>query len=260
MPANSNDKPLDFADISSFLKTTGSLDQLIVGGQAVALWTKIYAGELRRADKGMLAVSKDLDFHGTRADARELGKKLKTAPLFAGMDEATPSIAVLTAKIGARKFGIDIINNVLGVDHRSLRKLTIQVEIELADRTLVRINLLHPAACLISRATNILSPATARRDPLAFRQMTAAMDVAKAHIRASLKAGDWKDVKLTIDTLRAWLLKPETYMMRTKTKHDALDILKYAFRLKSIDERYRERTLGPLIEKIEQKRARATHS
>lgn len=133
MPADSDDKPLGFADISSFLKTTGSLDQLIVGGQAVALWTRIYAGELRRVDKGMLAVSKDLDFHGTRADARELGKKLQTAPLFAGMDEATPSIAVMTAKVGARKFGIDIINNVLGVDHRSLKKLTIQVEIELAD-------------------------------------------------------------------------------------------------------------------------------
>lgn len=82
------------------------------------------------------------------------------------------------------------------------------------------------------------------------------MDVAKAHIRASLRAGDWKDVKLTIDTLRAWLQKPETYTMRTKTKHDALDILKYVLRLKSIDERYRERTLGPLIEKIEQKRSR----
>ena len=44
--------------------------------------------------------------------------------------------------------------------------------------------------------------------------------------------------------------------MRTKTKHDALDILNYAFRLRSIDGRYRERTLGPLIKKIEQKRAR----
>lgn len=89
--------------------------------------------------------------------------------------------------------------------------------------------------------------------------MKAAIDVVKAHIRTSLKAGDWKDVKLTIDTLRAWLLKPETYTMRTKTKHDALDILKYAFRLKSIDKRYRERTLGPLIEKIERRRARAAH-
>jgi hypothetical protein len=176
------------------------------------------------------------------------------------MDEATPSIAVLTAKIGTRKFGIDVINNVLGVDHRSLKKLTAQVEIKLADGTPVRINLLHPAACLISRATNILSPATARRDPLAFRQMKAAMDVTKAHIRASLKAGDWRDVKLTIDTLRAWLIKPETYTMRTTTQHDALDILRYAFRLKTIDERYRQRTLGPLIGKIEQKRARVVRS
>lgn len=258
--SSNDDKPLDFADISSFLETTGSLDQLIVGGQAVALWTKIYAGELRRANKGMLAVSKDLDFHGTRADARALGKKLRTAPHFAGMDEATPTVAVLTAKIGARDFDIDIINNVLGVDHRSLKKLTIQVEIALTGGAPVRIKLLHPAACLISRATNILSPATARRDSLAFAQMKAAMDVAKAHIRASLKSGDWKDVKLTIDTLSAWLLKPETYVMRTKTTHDALDVLKYALRLKSIDERYRERTLRPLIEKIEQRRARAVRS
>lgn len=114
---------------------------------------------------------------------------------------------------------------------------------------------MHPVLCLKSRIGNIMSPATQRRDEIAFRQLNAAWWVVRAYIEEALDAGDQREA---IDCLRDLLHYARRHSWGKDahliTDADILDIPRSFLDDTHLDERWRKYTLAPEIEKIERKR------
>lgn len=232
----------------------------LVGGQAVNLWAWIYKGRDPALDPHDPMTSRDLDYFGTFQAAQAFADALDgtvSKPDSGTMN--SPNTALVTAVWDGKKLEIDFLNGILGVSRRELENgvsaLSAAAMID-GKEVEVRVAIMHPVSCLKSRVANMLSPATMRRDRVAWSQLHAAIAVLNCYLDDALMDRDWKEAKTCIQAIATYL-RSNSYGRQAKAELgvDLIDILKRLEDRPEIDERYREKILRPMISVIEEKQA-----
>jgi hypothetical protein len=138
--------------------------------------------------------------------------------------------------------GVSIIRLQAGSDERQFR----------AD-----VAVMHPVLCLKSRIANMLSPATMRRDRFAWKQLHVSIAVLKIYISDALDDGDIEEANQCFREIFNYL-RSGHYGRRVAYELgvDPLQILEQFASDSRLDERYRELTLGKMIDRIQRARQR----
>jgi hypothetical protein len=153
-----------------------SSEAILIGGQSLNLWAETYKS--RQGELGALAPfeSKDIDFLGTVKDVQACARALGGRARYPSLYDATPEVGVIDIDLHGKPLQINFLGSVAGLRNSEIRKAAVRIRFH--D---VEIRVLHPLNLLQSRLINVCG-AVGRTDPLAFRQMRAAILVAAAYI------------------------------------------------------------------------------
>lgn len=227
----------------------------LVGGQALNFWAERYWETPGLAEYGPFT-SKDIDYFGRISAAEKLAKVLNGNLKYPDADDSSPSMAVVEAKVDGQKLEIDFLRHVLGVEPNSLERLAVDIAVPLgADAGRIMIPIMHPVHCFQSRITNAYR--LDRTKGIAARQLQAAPIVVRAYLLEMLGAGHLKEVFASVRELFAYLRSDTNG--RKAHRILSLDPLKIFEELAAdqrLDSRYREKTLGPMIERLARIRSR----
>lgn len=172
-------RPRDAAELIAQTCTEGTI---LVGGQAVAFWIA-YFGIASR----LPALTKDIDFLGTRNDAKRAAERLVLPHKLklASLDDPPPNTAVLSVQLQgyAEPVLIDYLSGVLGLDSRDIVRSAVTVEVEKA-----RLGVVHPLQLLQAKLWNLYRIA-AKRTPEGVEQARLAIEIAAAFIDSQIGAG-----------------------------------------------------------------------
>jgi len=230
---------------------------VLVGGQAIWLWTEL----LRRNSTALRQLgpvsSFDVDFFGFYSTAKQLADAFNAVACKPGADDATPSSAKVEIHINGRDVVVDFIDHVLGItDSKKLRRRAVQLDFGPAlgiDN--LPLTALHPVHCLISRTANCLSPALQRMDQHSITQLRASYHIARRWIVMHLQqntAGSLKEAKRSIKELFEWA-RSSPYARRLAKEFPDLspvNILSEVSQHSNLDSTYVEKTLRAMIRKL----------
>jgi hypothetical protein len=246
----------DVIQISS--KLTLDDDTFLVGGQATNLWAWYYQDKSDLLSPSKPLTSQDIDYFGTFKAAQIFAEALGGKAHKPSKDTMnTPSTALVIAKWDGQDLEIDFLNGVLGVSKRELENgisvLRVSAQVDGLEKE-ADIALMHPILCLKSRVANMLSPATKRRDEIAWAQLHASIEIVKAYIEDSLESDDWEEAKNCIQSLCSYL-KSSIYGRQVDSELgvDLIEILRHFHGHERIDDRFLELTLAPEIERLTEK-------
>jgi hypothetical protein len=152
---------------------------VLVGGQAVALWTAHLQSRLM--DTGMAAqvVSNDLDFLGNAEDTRMAGKLLGGKIQVSKWEDRTTlaGVAIFLDGDGYER-RLDFLQSPYGMGSEDVRQTAVQVELTLTDDRRIYVWVMHPERCMESRVHN--SVLENKQTDLAWRQLWASVLCARA--------------------------------------------------------------------------------
>ncbi|ANT54465.1 MULTISPECIES: hypothetical protein [Mesorhizobium] len=245
--------PVDVLQIAS--KLTIDDATFVIGGQATNLWAWFYQDRTPELSSSSELTSKDIDYFGTKKAAESLAQALGGKVYLPNADDMnTPNTAVVVAEVNGKKLQIDFMHGVLGLTKRELENGVSVIRLEAdSDGKLLRadVAVMHPVLCLKSRVANMLSPATMRRDKFAWKQLYATIAILEVYIRDALDDGDIKEVNRCFREIFNYL-RSDRYGRRVVDELgvDPLKILETFASDSCLDERYRELTLGKMIDRI----------
>ncbi len=236
----------------------------VIGGQATNLWADFYRDRDPELQSAGPFTSKDIDYYGSREVAQRFADAIGGELRLPEMDDVTPNTALVIATVGSRKIIIDFLNSVIGIHARELQKgvsAIVLSDVLDGQEVEIEVKLLHPIMCLKSRIGNILSPVTNRHDDIAFRQLKAAMIVARLYIDEALgdeDRGGWRDARRCFSSLSEYLYSDEFgKKVHSELNIDPLNIIRHFADDPRIDARYRHHQLQGMITRIEGRRKRA---
>jgi hypothetical protein len=152
--------PLSKEEVNRVLLRLGPLTAdrsvVLVGGQAIAYWTRILGVSDRMPTVAQLT-SKDIDFEGSARAARHAASLLGGSVRIAGIDDATPNTGVVrfVDSDGVER-EIDFIDAPLGLRARDVRNTAIRLLItDASGSNEVPVWILHPERCMESRVYNV---------------------------------------------------------------------------------------------------------
>jgi hypothetical protein len=149
-------RPLSVRDVGELLhRSARARNAILVGGQALNVWAVHYGLAAETA-----AVSQDIDFFGSRADAIAAGLDWDAEVLTATLDDHTPNSAVVLIEIDNEERGIDFLGNIAGVDSAELRRWAATVRGEGFEFCVM-----HPLHVLQSQFENIYGILRRRDEP-----------------------------------------------------------------------------------------------
>jgi hypothetical protein len=175
--------PLSEKDVEWVLRAleplSGDRTIVLVGGQAIAFWTRFLA--LRSPEIGALGplTSKDIDFEGSARAARQAAVLLGGTARIASLDDQTPNtgIVVFRDSEGIER-EIDFINEPLGLRARDVRDTAVRVLISGGAPSIdVPLWVMHPERCMESRIYNV--QILHHADEFAMRQLSASVACAR---------------------------------------------------------------------------------
>ena len=238
-------------------------EAFVIGGQATNFWAWLYRD--KEADlrlKGPFT-SEDIDYFGTAEVARAVAAALGGTILLPNhADDHTASTALIETTINDKPLRIDFLGAVLGVQNKPLVRNVSTVEIpgDIGGKpATVRVKVMHPLHCVKSRIANMLSPLLNRRDRIAQTQAEASLVILRRHISDRLDEDDkkagWREAHLCFREMYQYL-RSDGYGKKADLELgvDPLAVLKHFENDSRIDQRYRNRTLKPMITKIEARR------
>lgn len=242
-------------ELSSILSLSDGA--FLVGGQALNLWAERYSAAPELVAYGPYT-SKDIDYFGHRQAAEKLAAALHGEVSYPTLDDMTPHTAIVTADVAGEHLVIDFIDNVLGVQPKKLKKLAVEISapVKVGDKVgVVLIPVMHPLHCLQSRVANTIK--LRRSDDLAARQLQASVYVLREYLREMLREGHVAEVTGTIKDL-FWYLKsdPEGRRSWGILALDPIAIFEELSPDERLDERYREKTIGPMVERLKRVQSR----
>jgi hypothetical protein len=192
---NSPPRHLDHIEVELLLKKLETVDAVVVGGQALALWCRLFLDQEPRIANTYSLTSEDLDVYGSAQNARTFAALLDDAELIVTPAwDASPNSAVVIGKIGDHTVRIDFMRNILGVDSKSIKQYFVTLQRPSTDGSdFIRFSLLHPLDCLRSRLSNINE--LHRQGVHAIASATAAMVVVDLFIGELLQTDRLKDAQ-----------------------------------------------------------------
>lgn len=199
--------------------------------------------------------SVDIDYFGSFRVAQDFAALIGGRVFRPDADTMnSPSTAKVVTEYDGKILTIDFLNGILGVKPKELETgvSNLIVEADLAGEPKhVEIAVLHPVLCLRSRVANMLHPALLRRDAFAWRQLHAAIAVVTCYVGENLDLGDWREAKLCLADLFAYLRSdPMAHRAETELGVDLLAILRRFADDERIEVRYRSHQLTSMIERV----------
>jgi hypothetical protein len=146
---------LSASEVEKLLKYLERVRAVVVGGQALVLWSRLFLDRVPQIADIYSLSSEDIDVYGTASDAKTFAKLLENAELHIPPRwDNSPNVAVVTGTIGSHPVRIDFLRSILGVEHRSIKENYVTLTKDTPAGPL-NISLLHPLDCLRSRLSNI---------------------------------------------------------------------------------------------------------
>ncbi|MGH9929823.1 MAG: hypothetical protein ACREA9_11435 [Pyrinomonadaceae bacterium] len=111
-------RPLAIRDVGELLKRSPRTGEaILVGGQALNVWAVHFGLAAETA-----ALSDDIDFFGSRAQAIAAGLDWGAKVATPSLDDQTPNSAVVMVEVDDEERGIDFLNSIAGVESRELSR------------------------------------------------------------------------------------------------------------------------------------------
>lgn len=136
-------------DAAKLIGQTNSPHTVLIGGQAIALWCKRYG-----IDPRLPVLTEDVDYLGTRAEARRISARLKIPHTLkiANLDDATPNSALLLVELEGYPdpVMVDYLASIVGVDTKELERSAVVVEYEGE-----KLRVIHPLLLLQAKIWNL---------------------------------------------------------------------------------------------------------
>ncbi|MCX6901997.1 MAG: hypothetical protein NTW03_00665 [Verrucomicrobia bacterium] len=137
--------------IRPLLEALSQSDAVIVGGQAINLWSETYQKEEEPWISLRPFTSRDLDALGSAAALLQCSRHVQGQALFPQPGQNTVNIGKLTMVIGGQEVDADFLSEVKGLNNQEIR-LTAKV---IAWNKL-HLRLLHPVLCVESKTINLM--------------------------------------------------------------------------------------------------------
>lgn len=152
---------------------------VLVGGQAVAIWTAYLQSRLADGLIGGQVVSGDIDFLGKAEDVRLAGKLLGGQIQLAKWEDRTTlaGVAIFLDSDGHER-RLDFLQSAYGMSSEDVRNTAIEVDLLLGEDRRVHVWVMHPERCMESRVHNSALPN--KQTDLAWRQLRASILCARA--------------------------------------------------------------------------------
>ncbi len=152
---------------------------ILVGGQAVALWTVYLQDQLEHAVMPAEVVSSDLDLLGVARDAQRAAELLGGRVYLSRWEDRTPLTGVALFLDGdGHERRLDVMHGIHGMRSDDIRDTAIEVDVRLDDGRRVPVWVMHPERCMESRVYN--SVLANKQTDLAWRQLRASILCARA--------------------------------------------------------------------------------
>lgn len=201
---------------------------VLVGGQALIYWLTYYRDRVEALRQLSFVTSDDVDFYGTQEDAHRMAAAIAGSDVRNfGVDSLSAATAVIRFRDGAgEERQIDFLRTVHGVDTDQVRNTAI--EIELRDRanhpTGIRLRILHPVLCLVSRFHNTHS-FPKYQEARGLRQALASVGIACGYLQDQIDAGHIRIAHNAIKIVAELASSPEGRAVYNQFQLDALEAI-----------------------------------
>ena len=139
-------RPLSVRDVGELLQRSPRARHVVlVGGQALNIWA-VWFGLAAETT----AVSRDIDFFGSRADAVAAGLDWHADVNTASLGDHTPNAATVIVTIDDEQHGIDFLSSLAGVESAELRRWAGKVR-----SGAYELRVMHPLHVLQSQIENV---------------------------------------------------------------------------------------------------------
>lgn len=138
-------------EIRPLLEALSHCDAVIVGGQAINLWSETYQKDEEPWISLRPFTSRDLDALGSAAALLECSRHMQGRALFPDPGQKTVNTGKLTAVMGGKEVDADFLSEVKGLNNQEIRqtaKVIVWNELHL--------RLLHPILCVESKTVNLM--------------------------------------------------------------------------------------------------------
>lgn len=147
---------------------------VLVGGQAVAIWTGYLADRLTDPLIASRIASRDLDFLGNAEDTRKAGELLGGKTQVSKWEDRTTLAGVAIFLDGeGHERRLDFLQSPYGMSSEDVRNTAVEIDLLLSDDRQVRVWVMHPERCMESRVHN--SVLENKQTDLAWRQLRASI-------------------------------------------------------------------------------------
>lgn len=193
--------PLTGDEVRQILESS-SEDTVLVGGQALALWSQIY--HVLPPDELSGGISADIDFIGSASAARTAGRALNRSGGSWKLHEvdpgdATPQTAKLSLTVNDSGYKeIDFLGAIVGVNTDRVKTRAVQMKLPGISRG---VKIIHPLDLLASRLHN-LADIPGKRDAQGVAQAHLAISVVRAFISQAHGTLQERDVFPFVEEVR----------------------------------------------------------
>ena len=162
-------------DAALLIAQTRSENTVLIGGQAVAFWIRQF-----NIQPQLPALTVDIDFLGTRNDAKTVSARLKIPHMLkiATFDDHTPNSALLSVDMEGypEPVLIDYMASIIGVESNAIQKSAVAVEFQGQP-----LRVLHPLQLLQAKIWNLYR-LVGKRTPEGIEQARLAIEIAAAFV------------------------------------------------------------------------------
>jgi len=137
--------------IRPLLEALSHCDAVIVGGQAINLWSETYQKDEDPWVSLRPFTSRDLDALGSAAALLECSRQVQGQALFPQPGENTVNTGKLTVVIGGQEVDVDFLSEVKGLNNQEIRQTA-----KVIAWNELHLRLLHPILCVESKTVNLM--------------------------------------------------------------------------------------------------------
>jgi hypothetical protein len=216
--------PLSSDEIQQVLENCGE-DAILIGGQALALWSQVY--RVPPPTELSSGISADMDFIGSVSAAKALGKALnknggdwKLHEVDA--DDVTPQSAKLSLTVKDEGYKeIDFLWAIVGVDTDQVRDRAVEMTLPGIPKG---VKIIHPLDLLASRLHN-LADLPGKRDVQGVAQAHLGINIARAFIFQAHGALEERDVFPFVEEIRRIALNKKLARVYFEYGFDVLSVV-----------------------------------
>ena len=179
------DQGLSFFDTEELLTRLGDAAEhiVVVGGQAVNFWARLYEDRVEELRAAAPFTSKDVDFCAGSRELEIMAKRLDGTPRQAGFDNHPPQVGTITYRDrdGVTRI-IDVMTSLTGLDHADVCETSVPVDYTTDAGVRLVFRVMHPVLVLESRACNVLA-STKYQTPHGLGQLKASVHCAREFLK-----------------------------------------------------------------------------